>query len=109
MGGFEINPGVGVGPVTFGQSPSEVQAAMAEQQMYEDWMGGNLNDALLFQGLILGFDRCDARGPLPNSRLVEARLAGRPNTQIFSRPTADWTRDELLAFLVKQGDHEHRG
>ena len=69
MGGFEINPGVGVGPVTFGQSPSEVQAAMAEQQMYEDWMGGNLNDALLFRGLRLHFSKCDSRAPLADSTL----------------------------------------
>ena len=53
---FDIQPGLGVGPVRFGQTPAEVEAAMAEPQLYEEWMGGNHNDSLFYQGLILGFD-----------------------------------------------------
>jgi hypothetical protein len=105
MNVFEIDPGRGVGPVRFGQTPAEVEAAMAEPQMYEEWMGGNLNDSLLFRGLILGFDHCNARGPLPKSRLVEARIAARPGAYLFSRPAEEWTRDDLLTFLRLQG-HE---
>jgi len=35
--------------------PNEIVSVFTEPQMYEEWMGGNLNDSLLFQGLILGF------------------------------------------------------
>ncbi len=108
MGVFEIDPGRGVGPARFGQTPVQVEAVMAEPQMYEEWMGGNLNDSLLFQGLILGFDRCNTHGPLPDSRLVEARILARAGAYLFNRPAADWTRDELLAFLRSQGHDPDR-
>ena len=53
---MEVIPNIGVGPVRFGMSPAEVLTAIPEGQKYEEWMGGNRNDSLLFHGLILGFD-----------------------------------------------------
>jgi hypothetical protein len=92
-----------VGPARFGQTPAQVVSVMNEGELYEDWMGGNLNDSLLFRGLVLGFDRCDARGPLPESRLVEARVKGRPGARIFGKRVDAWTRQDLLKFLRQQG------
>jgi hypothetical protein len=110
MGKFEIYPGSGVGAVRFGQTPAEVEAAMAEPRKYEEWMGGNLNSSLVFQGLILGFDRCNAEGPLSSSRLVEAQLVARADASLFGRPVTAWTRDDLFTALCAQGqvpDCEH--
>jgi hypothetical protein len=104
MDDLDILPTRGVGRVLFGQTPAEVEAGMAEPQVYEDWMGGNLNDSLLYQGLILGFDRCNARGPLPNSRLVEARMTARPRATLFGKRVTDWTRADFAAFLHSRGD-----
>ncbi len=39
-----IYPKKGIGPVTFGMSPKEVSDVMGET-VYENWMGGNLNDS----------------------------------------------------------------
>ena len=55
-GRMEVIPNIGIGPVRFGMSPAEALAAIPEGQKYEEWMGGNRNDSLLFHGLILGFD-----------------------------------------------------
>ena len=45
-------------------SPDEVVALMGEEQTYEDWMGGNLNDSLLYHHLIIGFDKYDGLSPV---------------------------------------------
>jgi len=103
MGAFEILPTEGVGQVRFGQKPGEVQAIMSEPQVYENWMGGDLNDSLLYQGLILGFDRCDSRGPLRDSRFVEARMTARVGASLFGKQVVEWTRDELVALLRSRG------
>ena len=109
MSDLEIIPTIGVGSARFGQPPSEVLAAMAEPQVYEDWMGGNLNDSLLFQGLILEFDRCDAYGPLPESRLVGARIRSRPGARLFAKMVAEWTREELRDHLRSLGHKSQEG
>ena len=41
---MEIIPKVGIGPLHFGMNPDQVRALFAEEETYEDWMGGNLND-----------------------------------------------------------------
>jgi hypothetical protein len=66
---LDIHPGVGIGPIRHGMRPAEVLAVFPEPQVYEDWMGGNLNDALLFRGLRLHFSKCDSRAPLADSTL----------------------------------------
>lgn len=71
---MEINPHQGVGPVKFGMSPKQVKKVMGREPVYEDWMGGNLNDSLLYPGMIISFDECDAKGPLPHSKVVGFRL-----------------------------------
>ena len=96
---MEILPNIGIGSVRFGMSPDEVIANFNEQQQYEGWMGGNLNDSLLFHGIILGFDKCNSRGPLPESRLVEARLYGREDAKLWGRIVDQWTQDEVRNYL----------
>jgi hypothetical protein len=64
---LEIIPGIGIGPVQRGMSPPQVLEALPEKHQYEEWMGGNLNDSLLFHGLIFSFDKCNPAGPLPGA------------------------------------------
>src|SRR5512145_1904306 len=66
-------------------------------------MGGNLNDSLLYQGLILGFDSCNATGPLRSARLVEAHLRNRDAASFSGRPLSAWSRDQLSTHLAAQG------
>ena len=88
-----------VGPVRLGMTRDEVLAALGREQTYEEWMGGNLNDSLLYPGLILGFDRCDARGPLAAGRLDEVHAQPRPDWTMWGRPVRAWTRPALTEHL----------
>ena len=76
---------------------------MREPQQYEDWMGGNLNDALLFHGLIFTFDRCDSHGPLPHALLDRIDIHGREDADLFGQPLGTWTKDALVARLKNEG------
>ena len=70
MARLDIQLGVGIGQIKLGMHPDDVVEAFAEGQICEHWMGGNLNDAILFHGLRLHFDKCSAAGPLADSRSV---------------------------------------
>jgi hypothetical protein len=84
-------------------TPAEMLAVFPEPQVYEDWMGGNLNDALLFHGLRFHFDKCDGVGPLPASRLNCIVVHQRENAMLFDRPMADWTWSEVMQELRRRG------
>jgi hypothetical protein len=94
---MEIELGKGIGPIRFGMTPAEVRAAFPEREAYEDWMGGNLNDALPYPGMIVGFDGCDARGPLADARVCELIVQGRRDLTLDGVPLHAWTRDRLRA------------
>ena len=82
---MEIIPKVGLGPLRFGMAPDQVRALFSEQETYEDWMGGNLNDSILYRGLIIEFDLCDAWGPLAGSKFREVRLHRREDAILWGR------------------------
>src|SRR3954471_7199095 len=100
---LEIVPGMGIGPVHRGMSPAQVLEAFPEDQQYEDWMGGNLNDALLFHGLVFTFDKCDSHGPLPNARLEQIAVHGREDATLYCRPLREWDKQAILDRLRQDG------
>jgi hypothetical protein len=100
---LEIRPGEGIGPVRKGMLPAEVLTAFSEPQVYEPWMGGNLNDALLFHGLRLHFSDCNARAPLPESTLDWIVIHGREDAYLFGRPIGEWTKAEVIRELHTRG------
>jgi len=104
---LEIHPGEGFGPIRHGMRPAEVLAVFTELQMYEDWMGGNLNDALLFKGLRCHFGECDSSGPLPHSRLNWIVIHQRPDAYLFGQPVGEWTKESVLAELRMRGYDAH--
>ncbi len=73
------------------------------KQVYENWMGGNLNDSLLYPGLILGFDKCDSHGPLENSRFTEFQVLKREDAVLYGKPFMNWTKQELFQLFAEQG------
>jgi hypothetical protein len=83
--------------------PVEVHRVFTEQQQYESWMGGNLNDAMLFRGLRLHFDACNEKGPLVNSRLNLIVIHERQDVDLFGRPIGEWTREHLVQELQANG------
>jgi hypothetical protein len=83
--------------------PADVVPVFGEPQVYEKWMGGNLNDALLFHGLRLHFTHCDARAPLPGSKLNWVVIHQREDAFLFDRSMTEWTKDTILEELRSRG------
>jgi hypothetical protein len=100
---MDVIPDVGIGPVRFGMSPAEVIACFPEEQKYEDWMGGNRNDSLLYHGLIFGFDRCDSVGPLAQSTLVEITVFDREDARLWEQKISDWSKEGVIEYLERNG------
>ncbi len=71
---MKIFPGEGLGPIHFGLTPREVKAICGENQVYEEWMGGNLNSSLFYTGIIIYFDQCDSFGPLECSHVTDFNI-----------------------------------
>lgn len=100
---MEIIPNVGLGPLRFGMTPAQIRALFPEQETYEDWMGGNLNDSILYRGLIIGFDLHDAHGPLAHSEFREVRLNRREDTVLWGKNILDWRRADVIDHLERNG------
>jgi hypothetical protein len=96
---LEIYPGKGIGPILLGMHPQRVVSIFHEKQVYESWMGGNLNDAILFHGMRLHFDKCNGAGPLPGARLVLIVVHQREDAILFGRRMKDWSKEEIFQYL----------
>jgi hypothetical protein len=82
--------------------PDEVAVEFDEPRVHENWMGGNLNDAMLFHGLRFHFDRCNGAGPLPDALLNWIVVHQREDAYLFDRPMTDWTKETLIERLVAE-------
>jgi hypothetical protein len=94
---LDIRPWVGLGPLRFGQTRKEVRAAFNERETYQDWMGGNLNDELLYADLILGFGE--------DSRFCEVFARPRADLRLFGRQLTAWMREALAAYIAQRNWH----
>ena len=83
--------------------PAEIRGLFLETETYEEWMGGNLNDSLLYRGLILGFDACDAHGPLAHSHFAEVRLNRREDAVLWGKNLFAWTKASIEDHLQRNG------
>jgi len=99
---MEINPNKGIGSIEFGMNPDAVKELMGSDLIYEEWMGGNLNGALFYSDLIVGFNDCDSDAPLPGSRVVEFRANNSGRIKFNGIALAELSR-EILASMVVQG------
>lgn len=99
MQNLEISIPNRFGPLSYGMNPAEVRKLLQETEVYEDWMGGNRNDSILLHCLIIEFDRCDGRGPLPDSRFVGAIIRLRPDVTLLGEPLFSLTREQTMEYL----------
>jgi hypothetical protein len=98
---MEVLPNIGLGTIRFGMRPAQVRGLMLEPETYEEWMGGNLNDSLLYRGLILGFDACDAYGPLADSHFTDVGLNRRQDAVIWGQSLLAWTKASIADHLER--------
>ena len=64
---YEILLKEGFEPIKFGQTPSEVKLTWGDEECYEDWMGGNLENYLFFKDLLIDFKGEIEEQPTENS------------------------------------------
>ncbi len=101
MSSMEIYPNKGIGNIEFGMNPG-VREIMGSDLAYEEWMGGNLNDALFYSDLIVGFNNdCDGDEPLPNYRVVEFRANASERVKFNDVVLANLSRTELASMVVQ--------
>ncbi|MEL4339744.1 hypothetical protein AAEH92_03360 [Shewanella xiamenensis] len=98
---MEIYPNKGIGNIKFGMNPQDVKEIMGSDLVYQEWMGGNLNDTLFYSDLIVGFNDCDGDEPLPNSRVVEFRANASERIKFNGVALAKLSRTELASMVVK--------
>ncbi|PWF64498.1 hypothetical protein CBX96_04955 [Shewanella sp. BC20] len=101
MSSMEIYPNKGIGNIKFGMNPQDVKEIMGSDLVYQEWMGGNLNDTLFYSDLIVGFNDCDGDEPLPNSRVVEFRANASERIKFNGVALAKLSRTELASMVVK--------
>ena len=97
FGLLNLNIGQGIGSVQFNMTPLDVQSRFGSKYRGENWMGGNLNDSLLYGDLILTFDECNSIGPLSNSKLVFIKTNASSQILLQGKALSAITRDELLS------------
>ena len=96
-GSLNLNIGQGIGCVQFNMAPLDVQSRFGKKYHCAEWMGGNLNDSLLYRDLILTFDECDSAGPISNSKLVFIKANASSQILLQGKALSVITRDELLS------------
>ena len=101
MNSMEIYPNKGIGSIKFGMNPAAVKKLMGSDSIYEEWMGGNLNDTLFYSDLIVGFNDCDEDEPLPNSQVVEFRANASDRIKFDGICLAELSRDTLASMAVQ--------
>lgn len=102
QGQLDVLPGVGIGTIRFGMRCDEVLALIDEPSCHEEWMGGNLCDALLYHGLRLHFSEYNSDGPLPFGQLGELFICGREDAVLFGRQLFSWHKSEIVDQFKKQ-------
>jgi hypothetical protein len=98
---LEIIPSQGIGVIKFGARPDEVMAVFGSELVYEDWMGGNLNNSLSYHGLVFRFNECDSHGPLENSTFGELQVWGREDASLYGKSIHNWTKQELIQYCLE--------
>lgn len=91
------------GWLRLGLGPSAVADLLGEPGAAEDWMGGNLNEAFAYPGMLLLFDNCDGNGPLPDAELQMIQIVAHSGVLVLGKGMRDWRRQSLRTRLAQDG------
>src|SRR5690348_1499750 len=102
---MELVPKAGIGLIRFEMSPSQVEEILGSHHTYENWMGGNLNDALLYPGLVICFDRNNAAVPLPDSKICEIWIHPNSAITLAGKNIFSLQEKDIESYLATQDVH----
>ena len=101
---YDVQIDKGLGPIHFGMNPKEVLSVFQEPTVYEERMGGNLNDSITFHGIICRFNTIDTNGTLSeDSQLDEITIYNRDDVLLFGKEMNQWDMLEINNTLVEMG------
>lgn len=96
---YEISPSNGFGPIKFGFTPSEVKSVWGSELVYEDWMGGNLENFLFFRGLLIGFRGKVEDHPSENSYVCMFQVKTIHPLQLWGKEITSATMQDIQSLL----------
>lgn len=90
----------GVGQIEFGMSPAQIKAIMGDDlSIAEDWMDGNLTDALLYPRMVLLFDEEHESYPTEDSQLVAIWIYLKEDITFQGQSLFNWYKHEFQNYL----------
>lgn len=98
----EISVTHGFGPIKFGATPSEVKLAWGAETLYEEWMGGNLENFLFFKGLLVGFRGEISDQPTENSFVCMFQVKTVHPLSLWGQQITGLSKAEIEALLMSK-------
>jgi hypothetical protein len=98
----EAFPLVGLDHLRFGMTPAQVRSLYGDSQRWETWMGGNLNDFMFYEGLLIGFDGDNADVPQETSSVVLLGARTESGMKLFDVDISTFAIEKLLGFFVER-------
>ena len=99
---YEININNGIGEIKFGMNPSQVKHILGEKLQYEEWMGGNLENFLFYEGILIGFEGEIDEHPTNNSFVCMFQIKNKLSPSIFGVNIENYSKIEIKELLNKQ-------
>jgi hypothetical protein len=99
---IEISVTQGFGPIKFGATPNEVKKAWGAEALYEDWMGGNLENFLFFKGLLVGFRGEISDHPNPNSVVCMFQIKAVHPLNLWGQQINDLSKHDIETILERK-------
>ena len=89
---IEIIPGKGFGHILLGMSLTEARKMSEEHSQWASWMGGNLNNSVVYDGVVA---HCS------ENVIDQIHVRGREDAILFGMPITSLTREVLTTVCEK--------
>ncbi|MCH7315786.1 hypothetical protein [Acinetobacter sp. ANC 3882] len=97
-----INPFHGVGPIILGSSVANIKKLFGTELYYEDWMGGNLENFLFYQGLLIGFHNEGSDNLTDISKVSSVIIKPTHELILWNEDISNFSKQQITNLLKKQ-------
>ena len=97
---YEVLLEKGLSEIQFGFRPSQVKSILGTELFYEEWMGGNLENFLYYQGLLIGFKGDIENCPTENSFVCMFQVKTIHPVSIWGQEISQATKQEIESLLI---------
>ena len=98
-----IDPLLGIGNIKFGDTTKSVKKLLGSELYYEEWMGGNLEDFLCYEGLLIGFRGDHNLHPNDDSEMnIIILKASAHKIILWNEVISYFSQSQMIAFLTSR-------